>query len=109
MKEASVKGAFIIQPGNHLYDHTYVASVLKQHPDKFVGALLANPTSVCPFSWACCKNCDHHALVMHVSIYLLHGICFVDAIAAEATCKFTKTRYLSEIHLMLYRKHVWRS
>ena len=46
MKEASVDGALIIQPGNHQYDHSYVISVLRQHPDKFVGALLANPTTV---------------------------------------------------------------
>jgi hypothetical protein len=46
MQKASVSGAFIIQPGNHLYDHSYVASVLHAHPDKFVGALLANPTAV---------------------------------------------------------------
>ena len=47
MRAAKVDGAFIIQPGNHLYDHSYVTSVLRAHPDKFVGALLANPTSVC--------------------------------------------------------------
>lgn len=46
MKEASVSGALIIQPGNHLYDHSYVTSVLRAHPDKFVGMLLANPTDV---------------------------------------------------------------
>lgn len=46
MKEASVSGALIIQPGNHLYDHSYVTSVLKAYPDKFVGMLLANPTDV---------------------------------------------------------------
>ena len=46
MQSAKVDGAFIIQPGNHLYDHSYVTSVLRAHPDKFVGALLANPTSV---------------------------------------------------------------
>lgn len=45
MEGASVSGALIIQPGNHLYDHSYVTSVLKRYPDKFVGALLANPTS----------------------------------------------------------------
>ena len=46
MDAAGVSGALIIQPGNHLYDHSYVTSVLRAHPDKFVGALLANPTSV---------------------------------------------------------------
>ena len=47
MQEASVSGALIVQPGNHLYDHSYVTSVLRAHPDKFVGMLLANPTDVC--------------------------------------------------------------
>ena len=46
MDAAGVSGALIIQPGNHLYDHSCVTSVLRAHPDKFVGALLANPTSV---------------------------------------------------------------
>lgn len=46
MKEASVSGALIIQPGNHQFDHSYVTSVLRAHPDKFVGMLLANPTEV---------------------------------------------------------------
>jgi hypothetical protein len=32
------------QPGNHLYDHAYVASVLVAHPGRFVGCLLADPT-----------------------------------------------------------------
>lgn len=43
-----MSGALIIQPGNHKFDHSYVTSVLKAHPDKFVGMLLANPTEVCP-------------------------------------------------------------
>ena len=51
MQEADVSGALIIQPGNHLYDHSYVTSVLRAHPDKFVGALLANPTSVRTHTW----------------------------------------------------------
>lgn len=33
-----------MQPGNHLYDHSYVTSVLQQHSDTFVGCLLADPT-----------------------------------------------------------------
>lgn len=41
-----MSGALIIQPGNHLYDHSYVTSVLRAYPDKFVGMLLANPTNV---------------------------------------------------------------
>lgn len=46
MKEASVSGALIIQPGNHQFDHSYVTSVLRAYPDKFAGMLLANPTEV---------------------------------------------------------------
>lgn len=33
-----------MQPGNHLYDHSYVNSVLQQHSATFVGCLLADPT-----------------------------------------------------------------
>lgn len=43
-QEAGVSGAMIVQPSNHLYDHSYVTSVLQEHPDKFVGCLLADPT-----------------------------------------------------------------
>jgi hypothetical protein len=42
---AGVSGAMIVQPANHMYDHSYVTSVLQQHPDKFVGCLLADPTT----------------------------------------------------------------
>ena len=37
-------GALIVQPTNHLYDHSYVTSVLEQHPSKFIGCLLADPS-----------------------------------------------------------------
>ncbi|OAY68331.1 4-sulfomuconolactone hydrolase [Ananas comosus] len=43
MAEAGVDGALIVQPINHKFDHSYVTSVLKKHPSKFVGCLLANP------------------------------------------------------------------
>ncbi|KAK1415874.1 hypothetical protein QVD17_31662 [Tagetes erecta] len=43
MEEASVDGALIVQPINHKFDHSYVTSVLKKHPSKFVGCCLANP------------------------------------------------------------------
>lgn len=43
-QEAGVSGGLIVQPANHMYDHTYVSSVLQAHPDKFVGCLLADPT-----------------------------------------------------------------
>ncbi|ERN06286.1 uncharacterized protein LOC18434478 [Amborella trichopoda] len=43
MEEAGVDGALIVQPINHLFDHSLVTSVLKKHPSKFIGCLLANP------------------------------------------------------------------
>ncbi|CAK9144349.1 unnamed protein product [Ilex paraguariensis] len=43
MEEASVDGALIVQPINHKFDHSYVTSVLKKYPSKFVGCCLANP------------------------------------------------------------------
>lgn len=43
MEEATVDGALIVQPINHMFDHSLVTSVLKKHPSKFVGCLLANP------------------------------------------------------------------
>ena len=46
MQQADVDGALIIQPGNHKFDHSYVSSVLAKHRNKFVGALLADPTTV---------------------------------------------------------------
>jgi predicted TIM-barrel fold metal-dependent hydrolase len=33
-----------VQPGHHLYDHSYVTSVLRRYPNTFVGCALANPT-----------------------------------------------------------------
>jgi hypothetical protein len=46
MDEASVSGALIIQPGNHGVDHSYVTSILKAHPNKFVGVPNAPPTYI---------------------------------------------------------------
>ncbi|XP_027350018.1 uncharacterized protein LOC113861415 [Abrus precatorius] len=43
MEEAGVDGALIVQPINHKFDHSYVTSVLKKYPTKFVGCCLANP------------------------------------------------------------------
>ncbi|KAI5431545.1 hypothetical protein KIW84_035653 [Lathyrus oleraceus] len=43
MEEAGVDGALIVQPINHRFDHSYVTSVLKKYPNKFVGCCLANP------------------------------------------------------------------
>ncbi|KAG0614585.1 hypothetical protein M758_6G188200 [Ceratodon purpureus] len=44
MAEAGVDGAVIVQPINHKFDHSYVSSVLKMYPEKFVGMCLADPT-----------------------------------------------------------------
>ncbi|XP_078433954.1 catalytic/ hydrolase [Wolffia australiana] len=44
MDEAGVDGALIVQPINHLFDHSYVTSVLKKYPSKFIGCCLANPS-----------------------------------------------------------------
>ncbi|KAG8639946.1 hypothetical protein MANES_13G007900v8 [Manihot esculenta] len=43
MEEAGVDGALIVQPINHMFDHSLVTSVLKKYPTKFVGCCLANP------------------------------------------------------------------
>ncbi|XP_061374392.1 uncharacterized protein LOC133316629 [Gastrolobium bilobum] len=43
MEEAGVDGALIVQPINYKFDHSYVTSVLKKYPTKFVGCCLANP------------------------------------------------------------------
>ncbi|KAL3818715.1 hypothetical protein ACJIZ3_004620 [Penstemon smallii] len=43
MGEAGVDGALIVQPINHKFDHSYVTSVLKKYPSKFIGCCLANP------------------------------------------------------------------
>ncbi|KAK2413387.1 4-sulfomuconolactone hydrolase [Trifolium repens] len=43
MEEAGVHGALIVQPINHKFDHSYVTSVLKKYPSKFIGCCLANP------------------------------------------------------------------
>ncbi|KAJ0960200.1 hypothetical protein J5N97_001975 [Dioscorea zingiberensis] len=43
MEEAGVDGAVIVQPINHMFDHSLVTSVLKRYPSKFIGCCLANP------------------------------------------------------------------
>ena len=43
-KAAGVSGALVVQPANHLYDHSYVTKALNDHPDFFRGMGLANPT-----------------------------------------------------------------
>mmetsp|Transcript_20587 Transcript_20587/g.51205 ORF Transcript_20587/g.51205 Transcript_20587/m.51205 type:complete len:328 (+) Transcript_20587:117-1100(+) len=44
MSEANVDGALIVQPINHKFDHRYVAEAMKNHPDKFKGHLLFDPS-----------------------------------------------------------------
>jgi len=41
---AGVAGALIVQPANHMFDHSYVTAALRAHPDLYRGMLLANPT-----------------------------------------------------------------
>jgi len=43
-RDAGVSGALVVQPANHLYDHSYVAKAIREHPDFFRGMGLANPT-----------------------------------------------------------------
>ncbi|XP_068666561.1 uncharacterized protein [Aristolochia californica] len=43
MGDAGVDGAIIVQPINHMFDHSLVTSVLKRYPSKFIGCCLANP------------------------------------------------------------------
>lgn len=42
-REAGIIGAVIVQPANHMYDHSYVSRALKEHPGFFRGVALANP------------------------------------------------------------------
>eukprot|EP01025_Chloroclados_australasicus_P046027 TRINITY_DN507_c0_g1_i1.p1 TRINITY_DN507_c0_g1~~TRINITY_DN507_c0_g1_i1.p1 ORF type:complete len:382 (-),score=48.53 TRINITY_DN507_c0_g1_i1:893-2038(-) len=44
MEAAGVQGCLIVQHNTHLYDHSYVTSVLRRYPNKFVGCLLADAT-----------------------------------------------------------------
>eukprot|EP00953_Heterococcus_sp_UTEX-ZZ885_P022774 12582-Heterococcus_DN1.PRE.2 len=44
MATAGVAGALIVQPINHLYDHSYVKHCLTKWPTQFKGMCLANPT-----------------------------------------------------------------
>jgi len=44
MNDANVQGSLIVQPINHKFDHSYVANALKEHPDKFKGMMLHDPS-----------------------------------------------------------------
>ena len=90
MKSANVDGAFIIQPGNHLYDHSYVSSVLRAHPDKFVGALLANPTTV--------------RTVAALRLYAL-CTCSYKACSVEASAKHTRADALRTVQAAILTVH----
>lgn len=43
MDRAGVKAALIVQPKNHGFDHSYMTSVIRRHPSRFKGMLLADP------------------------------------------------------------------
>ena len=43
-QESGVDRALIVQPINYLFDHTYVAGVLKDNKDKYRGMALADPS-----------------------------------------------------------------
>ena len=42
--KAGVDGALVVQPINLEFDHSYVSSVIRKYPGKFVGCCLADPT-----------------------------------------------------------------
>ena len=44
MANSGVDGALVVQPINHKYDHSYVASAIEAHPDRLKGMLLHNPS-----------------------------------------------------------------
>jgi predicted TIM-barrel fold metal-dependent hydrolase len=44
MNANGINGALIVQPINHLFDHSYVISALKEHPTRFKGMYLHNPS-----------------------------------------------------------------
>jgi predicted TIM-barrel fold metal-dependent hydrolase len=44
MNENNVAGALIVQPINHKFDHSYVESAIKEHPERFKGMMLHDPS-----------------------------------------------------------------
>lgn len=44
MDQAGVDGALIVQPINHRFDHSYVEAAMREHPSKFKGMLLVDPS-----------------------------------------------------------------
>jgi predicted TIM-barrel fold metal-dependent hydrolase len=44
MRVNGIDGALIVQPINHKFDHAYIESAIKAHPDRFKGMLLPDPS-----------------------------------------------------------------
>jgi predicted TIM-barrel fold metal-dependent hydrolase len=44
MDQSGVTGALIVQPINHKFDHSYVMHAMQEHPDRFKGMLLHDPS-----------------------------------------------------------------
>ena len=44
MDKTGVRGALIVQPINYLFDHSYVLKAINDHPDKFKGMCLLDPS-----------------------------------------------------------------
>jgi predicted TIM-barrel fold metal-dependent hydrolase len=44
MRANGIDGALIVQPINHKFDHAYIESAIKAHPDRFKGMLLHDPS-----------------------------------------------------------------
>ncbi|KAL3926018.1 MAG: hypothetical protein SGILL_000017 [Bacillariaceae sp.] len=44
MDSNSVHGSLIVQPINHKFDHSYVIQAIENHPDRFKGMLLHDPS-----------------------------------------------------------------
>ena len=45
MDKADVRGALIVQPINHLFDHSYVEEAMNKYPGKFKGMCLLDPST----------------------------------------------------------------
>ena len=44
MQDGGIDGALIVQPINHKFDHSYILSAIKEHPDRLKGMLLHDPS-----------------------------------------------------------------
>ena len=45
MNKADVRGALIVQPINHLFDHRYVEDAIRKYPERFKGMCLLDPST----------------------------------------------------------------